>query len=140
MFILVIVCLRWRRGDGPPATPAAPLLDGTPGPIVSTPLGQENRSPSNDLLFPDPSVRLDFERIELEVLGDEGPGDEFDSCRVEIGDFGDEESEFREELEDEEEEGKSDDGGGSVSGQPQRLRRSDRANKGIPPVRFPAGP
>ena len=124
------------------STPEAPLLHNSSGPFHSTPLGQQSRSPSNDLIFPDPSIRLDFEGIELEVLGDDSQGDEFDDCRVEIGDFGGEVSgQKEEEVEEEEEEGgKSDDGGDSASGQPQRLRRSDRTNKGVPPVRYPAGP
>ena len=42
----------------------------------------------------------------MEVLSDESQGDEFDDCRVEIGDFGGEVSgQKEEEVEEEEEEG-----------------------------------
>ena len=88
------------------STPEAPLLHDSSGPFHSTPLGQQSGSPSNDLIFPDPSIRLDFEGVELEVLGDESQGDDFDDCRVEIGDFGGEVSRQKEEeVEEEEEEG-----------------------------------
>ena len=137
---------RRRRSEDAPSTPEAALVNNLEGPSVETPIGQLERSESNDFLFSDPRLQLDFERISLEVLDDEereqpggggggGAGGgrvmetAVDEARVEIGDVDERGSDLN-----------SDDDSDHSPGQPLRIRRSDRVNKGIPPVRFQAGP
>ena len=82
--------------------------------------------------FEDVDVRL---QIELDEIGVEVPVDERleDAVGVEA------EGDAVEDFDGDEEEGDEDDDDATSQGHPLRLRRSDRANKGVPPVRFQAG-
>ena len=123
------------------SSPGMPLLDAS-GPLNISPLSQVTNVSLNDSSFPDPVRHLDFEDVRLEIELDElgvedVVGEQLE--RVEVRDeaaVGVEEGE----EEDDEDEGNDVDDDASGQGHPLRVRRSDRVNKGVPPIRFQAGP
>ena len=124
------------------STPEAPLLE-RPGPLDSSPLSRSIHSGPNDPLSPEPRRVIDFDAISLQDLGPHDPPEPFEDLVLRIDGFGDDRREEEEDEEEydvvDEEEGQGD--GPRVNiGTPRRLRRSDRSNFGVPPVRYQAGP